>query len=67
DSPSRVEVFAVDDDFYRRGVVLGSRPSDRVPIEVITLSPDVPPLTEADFLSRTADVVRGVPARRATE
>jgi hypothetical protein len=56
-SRDQVEVFAVEDDFYSQGVVLGSRPSDRVPFAVIRVPPDEQPLTEAEFLARRADGV----------
>jgi hypothetical protein len=54
-----VEVFAVDDDFYRAGGVgIGKRPSGIEPVAVVPMPRDAVALTEADFLACTADVVR---------
>lgn len=60
-SRTRVEVFAVEEDFYSNGVTLASRPSNGELKEVLTLSPDEPVLTHEDFLRATAGAVSEPP------
>jgi ectoine hydroxylase-related dioxygenase (phytanoyl-CoA dioxygenase family) len=53
-SRTKVEVFAVEDDFYSKGVTLGSRPSNGELKDVLTLSAEEPAVTHDDFLRAAA-------------